>query len=194
MRKHHELHQLHLHCMVLLMEESCTSWYGKYPIIYKALEKSQVVVWDFWSITSINTLEKKPFLLPWTTSVGFWRAVGPQVPVRHLRSRQVSRAGKERKKGNPFLAAKRRYTPHCCDIIPAESGNCAHISKEIDHRLFISIYIYMYGKTVDIDIYIIYIYIITYIYIYTLTSIVGCHFTLVFVNKNSIHYPYYLVQ
>lgn len=106
--------------------------------------QSQLVVWDFWSITSINTLEKKPFLLPWTTSVGFWRAVGPQVPVRHLRSRQVSRAGKERKKGNPFLAAKRRYTPHCCDIIPAESGNCAHISKEIDHRLFISIYIYVW--------------------------------------------------
>ena len=34
-------------------KKSCTSWYGKYPIICRVLAPSQVVVWDFWTINSI---------------------------------------------------------------------------------------------------------------------------------------------
>ena len=45
---------------------SCTSWDGKYPIIYKlqGLAPYQVVVWDFWTINSSS----------WTTppEVKFW--------------------------------------------------------------------------------------------------------------------------
>ena len=169
------------------------------PLFTRLWKKSQVVGNGISEPSPVSILLKRSLfyyleLLP----LGFEGLVPLQVPVRHLRSRQVSRAGKERKKGSPpFLAAKRCYTPHVRDIIPAESGNCAHISKEIDHRLFIYLYIYIYvWKNCRYRyIHIIYIYIIiTYIYIHTLTSIVGCHFTLVFVNKNSIHYPYYLVQ
>ena len=29
------------------------SWYREYPIIYKVLAPSQVVVWDFWTINSM---------------------------------------------------------------------------------------------------------------------------------------------
>ena len=37
----------------MLMEE-ITRWYGKYPIIYKVLYIQTVVVWDFWTINSMN--------------------------------------------------------------------------------------------------------------------------------------------
>ena len=33
-----------------------TSWYGKYPIIYKVLYIQTVVVWDFWTINSSDTI------------------------------------------------------------------------------------------------------------------------------------------
>ena len=33
--------------LLLIVQTSCTSWYGKYPSVYRVLAPSQVVVWDF---------------------------------------------------------------------------------------------------------------------------------------------------
>ncbi len=40
--------------LLLMAEIRLTSWYGKYPIICRVLAPSQVVVWDFWTINSME--------------------------------------------------------------------------------------------------------------------------------------------
>ena len=42
------------HSLLLMEEIRLTSWYGKYPIIYRVSKTSQVVVWNFWTINSIK--------------------------------------------------------------------------------------------------------------------------------------------
>ena len=47
-------------------KKSCTSWYGKYPLIYMVLAPFQMVVWDFWTINSmvfpnVNTYGFPPY-------------------------------------------------------------------------------------------------------------------------------------
>ena len=41
-----------IHVIRLMEEIWLTSWYGKYPIIYKVFATSQVVAWDLWTINS----------------------------------------------------------------------------------------------------------------------------------------------
>ena len=56
-----DLHRNH-RCNFDGRNPAITSWYDKYPMIYRVLHTSQVVVWDFWTINSMYHLDPVPGL------------------------------------------------------------------------------------------------------------------------------------